>query len=227
MHRQRGLSLMSTMVGLLLAIFSVLAVMALFRTLVLNTVDAKDNAAQDTVVSSGMLTAQMEIQKAGFGIESTTSNCANSTDSTPSASVNTDLILIADATLTGATLAGTQQTISASNATGNALIWRWFDSGQSYCAGLLASGGGLLSLRPSSCTSATNWASTNWTSANLIPQGRLAGEKSFQFLEVKTATCWPFGKSASVSGVSMIMQAGNSSVGVTSSHTVCLPNICR
>lgn len=225
MNRQRGLSLISTLVGLLLAILSALAVMTLFRTVIQISVSAKDNATQDSVVSSGLLTAQMEIQKAGFGIESVAPNCTSSAYSSPSASANTDLILLSDAALDSGTLSGTLTSLSATAAVGNALVWHWVDGGLNYCAGLLASGGGLRSLRPTTCTAATDWATTAWTSVDLIPQGRLAD--GFRFSDVRTAACWPFGKSTTAAGVSMVMTASNSSSGLSSSQTICLPNICR
>lgn len=227
MNRQRGLSLLSTLVGLVLGVVSALAVMALFRTVIQISVGAKDNAAQDSVVSSGLLTAQIEMQKAGYGIESAVSNCAGVAYSSPSASINTDLVLLSSASLSNGTLSGTPQTLSAVAAQGNAMVWRWMESGVSYCAGMLASGGGLRSLRPTGCTAATDWAATTWTAVDLIPQGRLTDDKSFQFTEVKTASCWPFAKSSLVSGVSLLMGAGNSSTGLTTSQTVCLPNMCR
>lgn len=65
---QRGVSLISLMVGLLLAMISILAGMLLYRNVVHTTIQTRSDAMQDGQIASAMLTLQLEIQSAGYGI---------------------------------------------------------------------------------------------------------------------------------------------------------------
>lgn len=226
--------MLTTLIGLLIGSMSALAMMTMFRSVVQNAVGARENATQDGVVASALLTVQHDIQKAGFGIESATAseNCAGLAHASPSATANSDLVLLSNATLSSnstsnVTLSGSALTISAAPQEGNALIWRWVDGGQSYCAGVVAGEGGLRALGHRTCTNATNWSAIAWNSSELIPLGLLSESKTFRFTQVKKGSCWPYGKATPLSGISLTLVAGNSSNGLSSSQTLCLPNICR
>lgn len=65
---QRGLTLISLMVGLLLAMISILAGMLLYKNIVQTTVQTRSDALQDGQIASSMLTLQLELQSAGYGI---------------------------------------------------------------------------------------------------------------------------------------------------------------
>lgn len=56
------------MVGLLLAMISILAGMLLYRNVVHTTIQTRSDALQDGQIASAMLTLQLEIQSAGYGI---------------------------------------------------------------------------------------------------------------------------------------------------------------
>lgn len=234
MKHQHGIGLLTTLIGLLIGSLSALAMMTMFRSVVQNAIGARENAAHDGVVASALLAVQQDIQKAGFGIESATAaaNCANLAQTGPSATVNSDLVLISNAALSSSssssiTLSGSALNVTATPQEGNALIWRWIDGGQSYCAGVVAAEGGLRALRQRTCSSATNWSALAWSSTELIPRGILTDSKAFRFTQVRKTSCWPYGKASNLSGVSLTLVAGNSSSGLSSSQTVCLPNICR
>lgn len=65
--RQCGASLISLMVGLLLAMISILAGMMLYKNIVHTTVQTRSDALQDGQIASAMLTLQLELQSAGYG----------------------------------------------------------------------------------------------------------------------------------------------------------------
>lgn len=65
---QRGMSLVSLMVGLLLAMIGILAGMTLYKNIVQTSIQTRNDALQDGQLASAMLTLQLELQNAGFGI---------------------------------------------------------------------------------------------------------------------------------------------------------------
>lgn len=67
---QRGMTLISLMVGLLLSMISILAGMVLYKNLVQVSVESRTDAAQDGQLASAMLSLQLELQSAGYGITS-------------------------------------------------------------------------------------------------------------------------------------------------------------
>lgn len=70
LHRQSGQSLISMMVGLLISLITVAAMMVLYKTMIEVTGNASRSALRDGQVSAALLTAQMELQSAGFGVPS-------------------------------------------------------------------------------------------------------------------------------------------------------------
>jgi len=229
LNRQLGLSMISLLIGLMLGLLSTVAAMALFRTVVQNAVGAQDNLAQDSVVSSGLLTAQLEVQKAGYGVESDTNNCtAISTASPePSGTANVDLVMYSGAAMSGVRVTGTTVSIDPVQKTGNALLWRWHEAGADRCAGLVAENGGLQFLERANCPGLATAGTIDWTVTPLIPDGRLQGGDAVAF-GARSDLCWPYGKrEVPDKGVVLTLAAGNSSAALQSEYTVCLPNVCR
>lgn len=70
MRRQRGLTLISLLIGMLLSSLCILAMLGLYRNLVHTAVVATQDANQDGQIAAGLLTAQLKLQSAGFGMES-------------------------------------------------------------------------------------------------------------------------------------------------------------
>lgn len=66
---QRGMSLVSLMIGMLISMIGVLAGMVLYQNMVKVTLQTRTDAAQDGQLASAMLTLQLELQSAGFGID--------------------------------------------------------------------------------------------------------------------------------------------------------------
>lgn len=68
---QRGESLIGMMVGLALSLFTAVAMLSAYRTMVGVSVPATRTAKREGQAAAALLTAQMELQQAGFGIKDT------------------------------------------------------------------------------------------------------------------------------------------------------------
>ena len=239
---QRGATLISTMIGLLLGLFAVLSVMLLYKTQVSQAVTTRANTSLDGQVASALMVTQLEVQRAGFGLEAA-SSCLDITGppavqvAGPSGTANIDVVLLSGATLINAKLAGTALTIppasaSASAVSGNAVIWRSVNAAAvSQCAGLIAVGGGLKLLPTVACADATAWASRTWTETSVqdvVSAGTLSKpRKAMTFSARMVTSCAPFGRSTAAPGLELTTTAGQSMDNITSSVTSCIPNICR
>ncbi|MEN1957654.1 hypothetical protein [Luteimonas changyuni] len=68
-QRQRGMTLIGTLVGLLLSVLGVVAMLALYRTMVDTSTSSELSAVRDSQLASALLGAQMELQAVGWRIE--------------------------------------------------------------------------------------------------------------------------------------------------------------
>ncbi|ANF81627.1 hypothetical protein A3K93_05135 [Acinetobacter sp. NCu2D-2] len=66
---QSGVTLISLLIGLLISMLCLIAVLSAYRTLVKTSVDARISASHDTKLQTGLTTAQMYVQNAGFGLD--------------------------------------------------------------------------------------------------------------------------------------------------------------
>jgi hypothetical protein len=242
MRRQLGISLVSLMVGLTLSTISVLALMSLYRGIVAQSsgsTGASARARDDGLLSTAQLSVELELQRAGYGFGT----------SSGAALVNTNLILVNGATWTRSgsaqLLGGTARTIGASAQTGNALAWDYNltpgTASAARCRALIATGGGLVSLKPSSDTvqcAASSWASLQWVKDNdlVVPGVLLSTAQASVFSVASSSSCWPYGKASTVTAkgtggsstqvvVSLSSVSSASSALAGSSATVCLPNL--
>lgn len=246
---QRGATLISTMIGLLLGLFAVLSVMTLYKTQVDQTKQTRTNASIDGQVASALLVVQLEVQQAGFGVEVVTppvtvpptptpDSCLGTATAGPSGTANHDVVILSSATLgttlSPNTLAGTEQSILTQPpagtavvvATGNAVVWRSVDA-VSQCSGLIAVGGGLKLLPRVPCTDATTWASLSWPAAlaqDVVVAGTLAEDMLFT---AELASCAPFGRHTASQSLQLTTTVGQSTDGIKSALVSCIPNICR
>lgn len=69
---QLGMSMVGLMIGMLLSVVTVLAAMSMYKTLVSTAIDTKLDTQHDGQLASAMLTLQLELQSAGYGIENAT-----------------------------------------------------------------------------------------------------------------------------------------------------------
>ncbi|WP_380227346.1 PilW family protein [Jeongeupia naejangsanensis] len=240
MRPQRGISIISMMVGLTISMIIVLAMMSLYKTTLKTTVTGKIGAAQDGNRTTGFLSAQSSLQGAGYGIDPV--------------DLSKDLLLydsVADSTSTPPTA----KTLSTTASTGNALFWRMNDGAMS-CALLYApSGGGLKYFTASGAN--CNSASTAWSTFTLnsgdawlippnlpsgatAPDGVLANVVSISVSKTGAAGCTPFGIQAPTPTpatvdpnpvrliVQLSMQSSNATTAGTDfkmNSTTCLANI--
>ena len=239
--RFKGSTLISTMVGLSLGMVSILAMLALMKTLTKTNVNVSIASKSNGAIASGILAAQLRVQTAGYGIESTTASCLGSSDG-PSGAANTDFIIASGASLTNTTLSGTLSSIGAAGtaaAMGNAIVWH-FNDGTSQCEGLLAVNGGLQQIGPVACTDATSWNSLAWsTTSSFIPSSAItsypadpydtnnAFSQSNFFKAAKSTSCAPFGVSTGIATLQVRLGVNNSFSGSSNIANICLPNICK
>lgn len=66
--RQSGISMIGLMVGLLLAMIAILAGMTLYQSMVRTSIETRTDATQDGQLASALLSLQLELQSAGFGM---------------------------------------------------------------------------------------------------------------------------------------------------------------
>lgn len=205
---QRGVSLLSLLIGLVISMIAVLGVTSLFRTVIKNNTEASQNARVTAERAAAMLIADMHLADAGFGLEG---------------SLNINLLLLQGAELKKIDENDENSFVEIIDATevtsisgeGNALIWRFDESAlteaASYtCAGLYASddGIGYLSLPSGSeCNSVSEAFNdkSDWKLEPLVERG-----PKFSIEIKRDADCSSFGI------------AGNSQVQVTirTSHKI-------
>ena len=255
-RHQLGVSLISTMVGLLMGMVAIVGVMSVYKVLIYRGGDIRMAAKQEAQVQASMMTVQMDILSAGYGVEADTNSCLGVGKPGPSASANKDLILIANASLPdsdhgndegGGDKHGrshslgnhaTHQTIGNSAVAGNALVWHTKIGGVERCAGLIATDGGLFKLTSrTNCSDATDWDQLAWTTESLIAKNTLkekttsAGAAVDDAVSInvrKVASCSPFGSIPVTSAVAVVLSMGHSmATDARATATICLPNICQ
>jgi Tfp pilus assembly protein PilW len=246
---QRGVTLISLMVGLVISMIALLGVLTVYKNAIRNVFGSAgmvSSAAQDGQLSSGLLTAQMVLQDAGFGIgaaaaASSSSAASASTGTSTAATSANNLTLLSSATFDGGSqqLSGTVNAISTTASAGNVLLWESnpnpASASASYtCMGLFSDSATnalyLLKATNACHPIASSWNNVTWSKSTLIAAGSLAQAVSFS---VKNGmTCWPFGAiPKTISGIeppSAAVQATlsytNSTVGSSNSYAICLSN---
>lgn len=64
-----GVSIISMLIGLLISVMCILASLTLYRSLVRLATDTKVDSSYDGQLAAAMLTAQLEVQNAGYGLD--------------------------------------------------------------------------------------------------------------------------------------------------------------
>ncbi|MCY1267957.1 hypothetical protein D9M68_216890 [compost metagenome] len=216
MKRQSGISLISLMLGLLLSTLSILAMLGLYRNLVQAAVVATQDANQDGQLAAGLLTAQLELQSAGFGIDGNTPANLQKTD------------------------------IALDGASQPALLWRYRDSLGHQCRGLVDRGASdaasgkavrLLSLlQADNCSAGASLAGMNWTvrhdlARQLVPAAQQAAPQPLVSFALASVDCAPygFGERARHPQVTLSAQSSSQLAGASGiqplSYSLCLSNI--
>ncbi|MCO8165719.1 hypothetical protein NJC38_26650 [Pseudomonas sp. 21LCFQ010] len=228
---QRGFNLISLMIGMTLSLISILAMLALYKNMVGISVRSIQDAQQDGQVSAGLLTAQLEMRNAGFGMDLPISN---------------SIVLLKDAKLTGGTITSETPYDPPNANKGNALLWASKTSASpanvANCAGLMVQGGQLLHLKSAgTCTDIhSDWRTLTWSSTILVKapeqpsdDNNYGNVQPSGFFKTESSKCWPYGKyseSTLPDRLKVIMTASISAKDSTgsaiqSTSEVCLPNL--
>ncbi len=172
--RQEGASLVSLMVGMLISLIAVMGMVALYRTVVHATAESGSYARMTGDRSAAVLTAHMQLQEAGFGIEN--------------ASLATDLAFCT-ANLTQGQLAVGN---CSSDRSGDLLLWRTQSVGER-CAGLYINAAGELEyLQPRPCAGAV--LSGSWPSQERVSLYAKSLEGAvFDSMEIIEESCQALG----------------------------------
>ncbi|GGP20478.1 PilW family protein [Silvimonas iriomotensis] len=201
---QRGWTLTSLMVGMVVSMLVIIAMLSLYRIGARMTFDPVNGmqpvASQDRQATTGLLTAQNQLQSAGFGISG--------------ASKTSDFVIVN----TASGVSSAQTLPSSGEVSGTAVYW---DSNTTptgtatwVCQGLISQASSTtpvtwsLSLvqASSSCNPvATKWNTTTWSSTTVLASG-LPAAVTFT-ASASAGACWPFG--AEVNTASIPLAAGS------------------
>ena len=222
-HRERGMSLVSLLVGAAIGLVVAIAVLQLFKTVTQITRVAKKDTAQDSHLSSALLTSGLMLQSAGFGIEDPT--------------YTRDLLLLTQAQWHNQELTGTAYVLNGGSLpppdSGYALIWRSNPSifnTHSFCEALFAPASaqddrpvGLYHLQTAASDSscASQIQSAQWVQAHALATGQAFA------IEVSRQPCTPLGHTRSGLAPNkhlLVRISANSSAGIVVSENYCLSN---
>lgn len=149
--RQRGESLIGIMVGLVISLLTISVMLVLYKTLIETSANASRSALRDGQVASALLSAQEELQEAGFGV--------------PLSDALDTKLLISDS---GKQIVWRYMALSDDTELSDVDT-----DGTSMCAGFLLeddsdadTGRGLYRLTPKACSSVT---SVTWSSSERVP----------------------------------------------------------
>ena len=217
--RQRGITLISLMTGLVISMVLVLATLMLFQRMVRATTAARSDAQADAQRSAAFLSAGIAAQEAGYGIDA--------------AHAGTHLVVLTNAALADSALSGTPASLGA---TGNAVVWAENATGARRCSALLAPSGsgqgGLRKLGPVPCADAAAFSTLAWTTALPLmdaPTAPVADPPAAPLVAItwRAAACTPFGIAAGTGApekVLLTLTAANSN-GVVLETSQCLANV--
>ena len=217
--RQRGITLISLMTGLVISMVLVLATLMLFQRMVRASTAARMDAQADAQRSAAFLSAGIAAQEAGYGIDA--------------AQAGTHLVVLTNAALADSALSGTPASLGA---TGNAVVWAENATGARRCSALLAPSpsdkGGLRKLGPVTCANAAAFSDLDWTATALpLMDARtapVADAPAAPLVAItwRAAACTPFGIAAGTGApkVLLTLTAANSN-GVELESSQCLANV--
>lgn len=178
MKYQSGTTLISLLIGLLIAMLCIIAVLSSYRTIVKTGVESRVAATHDTQLQTGLTTAQIFLQNAGFGLEG-----LNNLYLSPEANIKVESQLV------------------------SALLWRYKDGTNIICQGLadIESSDSkkrrlvLLTSSPTTCNDSSDLSGFDWkiqtTLANLEDYStNSSNPKQITFAEkTPPRVCTPFG----------------------------------
>ncbi|MEJ6004115.1 hypothetical protein WG899_01030 [Paucibacter sp. AS339] len=232
-HRQHqsGLSLVSLMVGMVISMMAVLGALALYRSTaqtVFGDSGLVRNSVQDGQLASGLLSAQIGLQGAGYGLTLPTTG--------------THFFLLSNALLNPdtLTLSGTVVNITAAAQSGNAVVWisnpnQSANTADYRCSGLVsdASTRAFYLIQSSGACNplSTQWSKITWLRRTLVESSVLT--QAVTLSVQKDSSCWPYGAvpqtiskvAAPTASVMIKIGYGSSVTGSSNTYTSCLANL--
>ena len=207
---QKGVSLISLMVGLVISMIAILSMLAVFKTTLKVTGESGRGAISDGQRLAAFYTAQTLLQEAGYGIDTAT--------------FGTDILVVSGASLDASTKKLSGTLVSALPASGNAVIWRSKPAAANVCNGLYAPAmGGLRRLPATACTSlASEWNTIVWNSSVLVNETDSHPVSIAVTKTTGTSGCQSFGIGGS-GGLWAKLTTANST-DLDTSATTCLSN---
>ncbi len=195
MKNQQGFTLVSLLVGLAISMLCLIALLALFRTVIHTSVDARKSSILDTKLQNSLTTIQVLTQNAGFGYP---------------ASLIPNIVEVAS--ITNVT-------------TNKAILWRLDDdintTTASICQGITYTENALILLK-SRCSYDLPLATVStWEKDSTLASFPTGTTITF---ELKDQICAPYG-SAIITGTKVLNITASDSTGTTIKYPVCLSNI--
>jgi Tfp pilus assembly protein PilW len=204
MNDQRGMSLVSLMVGLVVSLVATVGLLSVYRNTLQVTTVAMKSGTNDSQLASLLLRTGASIEDAGYGIAG--------------ASFGTQVVTLSGAVLNGTTLTGT---VATAGTAANAIVWATLNGATIQCAGFVAPPlptGGVIYLQPTACANAASWSTLAWTSTTVA--GQSTAPISFT---VTQQTCEPYGITATTAKY-LVTISSTDSIGATVSSQQCLMN---
>lgn len=214
MKRERGVTLVEILIGLLVSSIAVAGMLLTFRNAIQITARAEPAAADDAQRIAALLRAHMLVQKAGYGI----ANPAN----------NTDLLaanLVWSPGESGGTLAATDN-----SALGESLLWSSDTDldGVPLCEGVVPDVAGGLFHVSAACANASGWQSVqDWTGVQLVASSSAESSSAALTISDTFAPCSPVGAGDPATdileGINLTLSI-TLSTGITVPSSTCLYN---
>ncbi|MCK4081971.1 PilW family protein [Acinetobacter radioresistens] len=195
MKNQQGFTLVSLLVGLAISMLCLIALLALFRTVIHTSVDARKSSILDTKLQNSLTTIQILTQNAGFGYP---------------ASLIPNIVEVAS--ITNVT-------------TNKAILWRLDDdiktTTASICQGITYTENALILLKSRCSYDLPLATGSTWEKDSTLASFPTGTTITF---ELKDQICAPYG-SAIITGIKVLNITASDSTGTTIKFPVCLSNI--
>ena len=195
MKNQQGFTLVSLLVGLAISMLCLMALLALFRTVIHTSVDARKSSILDTKLQNSLTTIQVLTQNAGFGY--------------PASSIPNIVEVASIANVT----------------TNKAILWRWDDdvntATASICQGITYTENALILLKSTCSYDLPLATGSTWEKDSTLASFPTGTTITF---ELKDQICAPYG-SAIITGTKVLNITASDSTGTTIKFPVCLSNI--
>ena len=199
MKNQQGFTLVSLLVGLAISMLCLMALLALFRTVIHTSVDARKSSILDTKLQNSLTTIQVLTQNAGFGY--------------PASSIPNIVEVASIANVT----------------TNKAILWRWDDdvntATASICQGITYTENALILLKSRCSYDLPLATGSTWEKDGTLAYFPAGTTITFELKDQPpNKPCAPYG-SAIITGIKVLKITASDSTGTKIKFPVCLSNI--